>query len=239
MILDSQRVNKLLLLLGLSTFGITVPLLGQDSIVYSGEDVSAVIELSKTIEVVTIRDINTQDVFEILSKCKKLRVLGLDRYSDSPIKISKDFSTKVEFLSINASDLKTVPNWVYQCTNLKRLFLDNNKISTIDSTIKDLTRLEVLDLAYNKIKKLSQIEAVNGLDSLTKLSLKGNKKIVLDTKLKNIEKLNLRHVKLRRKDRRYFKDKFPSIESVCILNPKYGRYILYLEISIECSHIYW
>ena len=46
---------------------------------------------------------------------------------------------------------------------MKELYLDNNLVNNVPKEVKNLTRLHVLDLSYNKLWYVSQVAALNDL----------------------------------------------------------------------------
>lgn len=82
--------------------------------------------------------------------------------------------TKKQVTKLNLSGLKltSIPDTVFEFTNLTKLVLSNNKIKTIPKEILSLQKLKVLDLANNKINVLQS--AVFQLPKLRTLNLYGN-----------------------------------------------------------------
>ena len=69
-----------------------------------------------------------------------------------PIKIKGKTIKQVTKLNLSHKNLKTIPDNVYQYTNLEKLDLSYNRIEVIPQEILKLKKLRTLDLAFNNIK---------------------------------------------------------------------------------------
>jgi len=79
---------------------------------------------------------------------------------------------KISLLNLNNNDIKIIPDYINEYTDLVVLYLCNNKISNISNEIKKLTKLTWLDLSNNQLTYLPK--EIKYLTSLTRLHLKGN-----------------------------------------------------------------
>ena len=103
-----------------------------------------------------------------------------------PIKIKGKTIKQVTKLNLSHKNLKTIPDNVYQYTNLEKLDLSYNRIEVIPQAILKLKKLRTLDLAFNNIKVLQG--ALFKLPKLKILNLHGNQikhlpKQILDSKI--------------------------------------------------------
>lgn len=79
---------------------------------------------------------------------------------------------QVTKLNLSGRKLTSIPDTVFEFTNLTKLILSNNMIKTIPKEILSLQKLKVLDLANNKIHVLQS--AVFKLPKLRTLNVYGN-----------------------------------------------------------------
>lgn len=103
-----------------------------------------------------------------------------------PIKIKGKTIKQVTKLNLSHKNLKTIPDNVYQYTNLEKLDLSYNRIEVIPQEILKLKKLRTLDLAFNNLKVLQG--ALFKLPKLKILNLHGNQikhlpKQILDSKI--------------------------------------------------------
>lgn len=84
------------------------------------------------------------------------------------------FHGKLEYLNLDHNSLYYI-NWDHfsNLKNLKELYLDNNRIVTIDFIGNDLRQLTKLDLSYNQIRNLGRA-SLESLANLKYLNLTGN-----------------------------------------------------------------
>jgi len=93
-------------------------------------------------------------------------------YEKAIIKINRmknNISDSTSLLDFTDYDLNTIPEEVYELTNLKGLILDNTNIENIPKDIKRLKSLTLLSLNNTKIKEFPK--ALFKLKNLTILSL--------------------------------------------------------------------
>ena len=62
---------------------------------------------------------------------------------------------KITKLDLSGQELEEIPEYVYQCRNLRKLILHENNIGKIPSKIKALKRLRLLDLSNNKLSVIN------------------------------------------------------------------------------------
>lgn len=62
---------------------------------------------------------------------------------------------KITKLDLSGQKLEEIPEYVYQCRNLRKLILHENNIGKIPSKIKALKRLRLLDLSNNKLSVIN------------------------------------------------------------------------------------
>ena len=103
-----------------------------------------------------------------------------------PIEIKGKTIKQVTKLNLSHKNLKTIPDNVFQYTNLEKLDLSYNRIEVIPQEILKLKKLRTLDLAFNNLKVLQG--ALFKLPKLKILNLHGNQiehlpKQILDSKI--------------------------------------------------------
>ncbi len=89
-----------------------------------------------------------------------------------PIEIKGKTIKQVTKLNLSNKNLKTIPNNLYQYTNLEKLDLSKNRITSIPKDILKLRKLRTLDLSFNQIKVLHS--SIFKLPKLRILNLHGN-----------------------------------------------------------------
>ena len=75
-------------------------------------------------------------------------------------------------LDLSDKGLSTIPQDVYQLTDLEILVLSNNKLSSIDPKISNLTKLQFLDVSGNQLTGLPQ--SISQINNLNVLNVSGN-----------------------------------------------------------------
>ena len=94
--------------------------------------------------------------------------------------------TEVSFYKKN---LEQIPNYVFQLTNLKKLFLYNNQLKDLPAEIGNLTHLTELDLDNNQLEDLPA--EIGNLTNLTELYLRNNQLKDLPAEIGNLTNLTL------------------------------------------------
>jgi len=89
-----------------------------------------------------------------------------------PIEIKGKTIKQVTKLNLSNKNLKTIPDNLYQYTNLEKLDLSKNRITNVPKDILKLRKLRTLDLAFNQIKELHS--SIFKLPKLRILNLHGN-----------------------------------------------------------------
>ena len=98
-----------------------------------------------------------------------------------------DDKGNVTGLSFYGKNLKQIPNFIFQLTNLKKLFLYNNQLEYLPAEIGNLTHLTKLDLDKNQLKDLPA--EIGNLTNLTQLYLKDNQLKDLPAEIGNLTNL--------------------------------------------------
>ncbi len=75
-------------------------------------------------------------------------------------------------LDLSGKGLNTIPQDIYQLTDLEVLDVSNNKLLSIDTKISNLTKLKLLDVSGNQIASLPQ--TITQLTGLNVLNVSGN-----------------------------------------------------------------
>jgi len=75
-------------------------------------------------------------------------------------------------LDLSGKGLNSIPQDIYQLTDLEVLDVSNNKILSIDTKISNLTKLKLLDVSGNQISSLPQ--TLTQLTGLNVLNVSGN-----------------------------------------------------------------
>ena len=78
-------------------------------------------------------------------------VVGMNQYKQA---LESGIINHVYHINLDGWDLKSIPQEIFNLSNLKSLSLEHNKISEIPREISDLTALKYLYLCYNQIKEL-------------------------------------------------------------------------------------
>lgn len=106
-----------------------------------------------------------------------------------PIEIKGKTKKQVTKLNLSGCNLTSIPENVFEYTNLTKLVLCNNNIKFIPADIQKLKKLKVLDLANNEIRILHS--AVFRLPKLRTLNVYGNliKRFPKQVYESNIQKL--------------------------------------------------
>ena len=65
-----------------------------------------------------------------------------------------EFSDEIEALNINYNKLTTLPARLFQLPNLKKLYLDGNRIEELPEFVDNPSPITHLSIANNKLKKL-------------------------------------------------------------------------------------
>ena len=150
------------------------------------------------------------DDIQLLSNLTNLSILKLNKNNIKNFKCLNKL-TNLTHLEINSNcdkctiydincidvDCKKYGNYIIDdisdLINLKKLYLDCNKITEISENINKLTNLTILDISRNKISDLSPL---SNMISLTSLNIMGNREIVdLSplTNLINLTKLEMQY----------------------------------------------
>ena len=103
------------------------------------------------------------------------------------LKDAKNDSEKVIKLSLKRKKFKTIPNEIWNMTNLQFLDLSKNKIDSIPPQIKNLKNLQILILSKNKINNLP--EEFYQLQNLKVIRLGSNDIEYLSNQIRNFKKL--------------------------------------------------
>lgn len=80
-------------------------------------------------------------------------------------RLQKEDFLNVTRLCLANQQLSTIPKWLLNCKNLVYLDLTYNNISKIEN-LENCTKLERLDLDFNKLTKLENLESLTSLHTL-------------------------------------------------------------------------
>ena len=103
-----------------------------------------------------------------------------------------NYFSNLERLYLNRNQLTSLPNWIGNLTNLEWLYLNYNKLTSLPDSIENLTNLKELDLRYNQLTTLP--DSIDNLTNLRYLYLPGNQLTSLPDSignLKNLKELDL------------------------------------------------
>lgn len=104
-----------------------------------------------------------------------------------------DDPLQVKRLVYDQQGLKTIPDEVFQCRNLRHLTFSRNALKTIPPALSELSELRILDLNFNQFSKIPA--GIGNFPHLRKLNLSYNSKLktLPDTigNLGNLRKLDL------------------------------------------------
>lgn len=100
---------------------------------------------------------------------------------------------KIKHVNLDGWGLKSIPQEVFELTNLKSLSLEFNELTEIPDEISNLASLKHLSLDYNLIEALP--ESIGGLSSLKGLSIIHNDISYLPESIQNLK--NLKHIFVR------------------------------------------
>ena len=119
--------------------------------------------------------------------------IGLDtRESEQQKKVEEKIRIaekyKLEILELHQSNLKYIPQGVFELTHLKRLNLNDNRIRTIPKEIVNLNNLEVLCLNNNRLSVIPGF--IDQLSSLKILALASNNLKQLPSSFGQLPNLN-------------------------------------------------
>ena len=90
-------------------------------------------------------------------------------------------------LDLSHRDLKEIPDFVFECKNLKKLNLSNNRITSIPKELSKLKFLKNLDISNNLISNL--YAKTFDLINLEVLMIGNNKLVSIPTQISNLQKL--------------------------------------------------
>ena len=126
--------------------------------------------------------------------------LSLDIY-DGIHTIPENFFSGLETLEIQTlwldnNNLTSLPTSIGELTSLKGLFLWNNKLTSLPTSIGNLTSLERLDFWNNKLTSLP--ESIGNLRSLERLDLRFNRLTSLPTSIGDLINLKFLNINLNR-----------------------------------------
>lgn len=96
----------------------------------------------------------------------------------------------VKELWLCGSNITSLPNEVKQMPMLEKLFIINTPMEYIDSSINNLKGLRILNLSYNRLRKISNLDNLSYLEELN-LSHNNISKIEGLGNLSSLKKLNL------------------------------------------------
>lgn len=142
----------------------------------------------------------------------KIRACGLD---------NNIFSLdNLNFLNINQTCLKIVPDEIGMLENLTTLVLHSNAISTLPKTISNLKKLKVLDCSRNALDSLP--EELSLLPQLTTINFGSNLLTELPCQLQNTKLMSVD----------LSNNKFQTFPDVC-----YAELIHLMEINLKGNEI--
>ncbi|WP_028888338.1 leucine-rich repeat domain-containing protein [Tenacibaculum ovolyticum] len=153
-----------------------------------------IINLSN-LEVISIRTSQLKFISDNLSglkKIKKIQITGsqlelLDFSNNNISKFKLNLSNSIEYINLSGNDMNYIPNEIFDICNLKILNLRFNKIKTLDSNIRKLTKLRKLLLGKNNISFLpNELYLVKQLEEL---ELRDNSLSQVSEKLTKMESL--------------------------------------------------
>lgn len=131
---------------------------------------------------------------EIMSSYKIDTIILTDNFFLSKIENTEIINSKLIYLKINGSDLKTFPKVLYKLYQLENLTVSHSRIIKIDTLIKNISNLKNLDLSNNNIDTIPK--EMGHLYKLETLNLSNNriKKIPNSFQfLSNLKTLDLRN----------------------------------------------
>ncbi len=114
---------------------------------------------------------------------------AFEKYYPKNKKVWKAVAPKLPIKTLNAAylDLKEVPEWVCDMTNIEVLNFDGNKIESLPDEIGNLKELRIFKFNSNKLVCLP--DSICNLTKLEKLQLDFNKIERLPEEIGNLEKL--------------------------------------------------
>ncbi len=98
-----------------------------------------------------------------------------------------EIGKKTKKIDLSKKGLKSIPNEIFEITDLETLILEGNQIKSISDSISKLSKLKVLDVSNNKINKIS--DKLYSLVGLEKLNLSNNKLLRISPNIVKLEKL--------------------------------------------------
>lgn len=136
------------------------------------------------------RDFNVD--FELLSKCTKLKSLGLTDFGFEEIPNFVFSFKNLEFLNLQSNQINSIPDEIYKIKKLRGLRLDDNLIEYISPEFCKLNKLINLDLDGNRVEVLP--DRFGDLEGVQDLFLDNNRIVTLPDSIAGMK--NLKNVSL-------------------------------------------
>eukprot|EP00833_Pecoramyces_ruminatium_P011391 jgi/Orpsp1_1/1185423/evm.model.c7180000093683.1 len=92
-------------------------------------------------------------------------------------------------INIKYAGIKEIPNDIYKLKYLKELNMYNNDITTIPSSVGDVSELEIINLSYNNIKEIPK--EISNLKNLSELYLNLNEITSIPISIGELSKLKI------------------------------------------------
>ena len=102
-------------------------------------------------------------------------------------------NTDIKVLRLYGNQLDSISERIGELVNLEKLYLGKNNLKTLPKSIGNLKNLQILSVQYNQISSLP--EEIGGLTNLLQLTLNQNELVTLPAGiggLKNLENLELK-----------------------------------------------
>lgn len=108
---------------------------------------------------------NDEEIIKKLSKDFNITLDKIDSYSWDEVGYVVNSKGRVEVLNLHSQNIKNLPKYINDLSELKILHLVGNMIESIKN-IKNLKKLEILVIQHNQIKNISILEELKSLREL-------------------------------------------------------------------------
>jgi len=129
------------------------------------------IESIKTLEYLELKDTSITTDFEFIKNITTLYDLRINSSHITDFSFLSALKSLV-ILDLSRCNLKSIPEEIFQLTDLREWRISNNQISEIPEGIKCLKNLEYFDVSYNKLTELPR--EIEFLEKLTSLQYDNN-----------------------------------------------------------------
>ena len=148
----------------------------KNNLVATNVNAKIALKRTKSLLDITSKILSSQneDWIDILLQWGEENIIQKDTYFPK----NKDDLKTVKHISLRWSRLKSLPNELFNLTQLEILELNNNALDEIPSEVAKLKNLRVLNLNINSLKKLPK-DIIN-LKKLKVLNIKNNQHLELD-----------------------------------------------------------